>query len=145
MYLITFHHDSVASFIFDFCLAGNTCKCQLSFCNKGCFTAHKSHIILVVPNNRGQHCILNFSLSLSLCLTLFLPLLKLEHMTSTPTLSHVNYQSPHPGVRSHPRKTNQSNQKALLLECGFVTPTVDPPSLQQVLKICGGQFSLVWL
>lgn len=38
--------------------------------------------------------------------------------------SHVNYHSPHPGARSHPRKTNQSNEKALLLECGFVTPTV---------------------
>jgi len=53
-----------------------------------------------------------------------LPLFKLEHMTSTPTFTHVNYQSFHPGVKSHPRKTNQSNQKALLLECGFVTPTV---------------------
>lgn len=50
-----------------------------------------------------------------------LPLLNVEQPSP---LSHVYYQSPHPGVGSHPRKTNQSNQKALLLECGFVTPTV---------------------
>ena len=75
------------------------------------------------------------SLSLSLCLSvcLFPPsLLMLEHMTSTPTFSHVNYQRPHPGVRSHPRKTNQSNRRALLLECGFVTPTV----IYHVLNRC---------
>ena len=125
-------------------MGGKTRKYPLSFCKKGCFTAHKSPYYPCCTQQQRAALHPEFpSFSVFVSNSLFLPLLKLEHMTSTPTLSHVNYQSPHPGVRSHPRKTNQSNQKALLLECGFVTPTLDPPSLQQVLKICGGQFSLV--
>lgn len=49
----------------------------------------------------------------------FSPSRALEHMTRSPSFSHVDCQRPHPGLRSHPRKANRGNPAALLLDCGF--------------------------
>lgn len=62
--------------------------------------------------------------------------LKLEHMTSTPAFSHVNYQSLHPGGKESSKENKPKQPNGSITGMWVCYTHSGLPSLQQVLKIC---------
>lgn len=88
---------------------------DLVFASIPCSTLSQQQGAALHPKRPLYRCPF-FSPSLPLSLS---PSQALEHMTRSPSFSHVDCQRPHPGLRSHPRKANRGNPAALLLDCGF--------------------------
>lgn len=132
-WLLTSVNQTVSSLLITFIL------CKIFNCMNRCFKfkPYGKNLILF---DRGQHCIPSRASVSWVCGYFHC----CEAGTHEPS-SLMWITSIHPGIKSRPRKTNQSNQTTLLLECGFVTPTVVSHLFNRCCKYVNSTFYFIFL